>query len=152
MGKKNKKINKEEYKTICGVLSNGLTTDIIDLTTEECAELIHANTKLLRTQGRGEPTPVTMPEALNNFLEEIADVSLCLDILMLSLLKTDAKKVKRIKFKKAKRLLQRRIEAGEFKPEDDDLLSILDLFDKCDIERSYDKEDDMDTLGLSDLD
>ena len=48
---------------------------------EECAELSKAALKLRRVLSGKNPTPVTENQARENLLEEIADVTLCLDAL-----------------------------------------------------------------------
>lgn len=48
---------------------------------EECAELSQAALKLRRVYDGKNPTPVKMAEAYHNLLEEIADVTLCLEVL-----------------------------------------------------------------------
>ena len=51
---------------------------------EECAELGKAALKLRRVYSGQNPTPVKRPEAFNNLVEEIADVTLCLEVLGLN--------------------------------------------------------------------
>ena len=51
---------------------------------EECAELGKAALKLRRVYHGKNPTPVTAKEAHRNLMEEIADVSLCLEVLGLN--------------------------------------------------------------------
>lgn len=53
---------------------------------EECNELAHAALKLRRTIINENPTPVSEEEAKENFMEEIADVSLCLKALGMDLI------------------------------------------------------------------
>ena len=48
---------------------------------EEAIELAHAALKLRRVIGCKNPTPVKYDEALENFLEEVADVDLVLAVL-----------------------------------------------------------------------
>ena len=48
---------------------------------EECAELSKAALKLRRVYSGENPTPVKRSEAYNNLVEEIADVTLCLEVL-----------------------------------------------------------------------
>lgn len=48
---------------------------------EECAELVKAALKLRRVYDGKNPTPVKQHEAYKNLVEEIADVSLCLEVL-----------------------------------------------------------------------
>lgn len=46
-------------------------------TIEECAELIQALTKYNRAMDAGYDTPVTLSEARDRIIEEIADVQVC---------------------------------------------------------------------------
>lgn len=48
---------------------------------EEAAELGHAALKLRRALDGKNPTPVSIPDAEDNLLEEVADVLLCLRML-----------------------------------------------------------------------
>ena len=48
---------------------------------EECAELGHAALKLRRTMMTGNPTPVSYVTALDMLKEELADLSLVLNVL-----------------------------------------------------------------------
>ncbi len=48
---------------------------------EECAELGHAALKLRRTMMTGNPTPVSFATALDMLKEELADLSLVLNVL-----------------------------------------------------------------------
>ena len=48
---------------------------------EECTELGKAALKLRRVLDGRNPTPVTRTEAFHNLVEEIADVTLCLEVL-----------------------------------------------------------------------
>lgn len=51
---------------------------------EECAELGKAALKLRRAYSGVNPTPVTRAEAFSNLVEEVADVTLCLEVLYLN--------------------------------------------------------------------
>lgn len=51
---------------------------------EECAELGKAALKLRRVYDGKNPTPATRSEVYENFLEEIADVYLCVEVLNLN--------------------------------------------------------------------
>ena len=51
---------------------------------EECAELSKAALKLRRAYSGENPTPVTRPEAFQNLVEEVADVTLCIEVLGLN--------------------------------------------------------------------
>lgn len=48
---------------------------------EEATELAHAALKLRRVIDGSNPTPVTEKEAVDNLLEEVGDVLLCLEVL-----------------------------------------------------------------------
>ena len=48
---------------------------------EECAELSKAALKLRRVYNGDNPTPMTRADAYNNLIEEIADVTLCVEVL-----------------------------------------------------------------------
>lgn len=50
---------------------------------EECAELSHVALKLARIKRAENPTPVSEETAINNLIEEIADVEICISELML---------------------------------------------------------------------
>lgn len=50
-----------------------------DQLVEECAELIQAVNKYRRARGIGQPTAVSKEAALNNLIEEIADVESMLE-------------------------------------------------------------------------
>ena len=49
---------------------------------EECCELGQACLKLIRSFGNGNPTPVSLKDALVNFKEESHDVMLCTLLIM----------------------------------------------------------------------
>lgn len=51
-------------------------------TVEECGELIKAICKYNRTLGMGQKTETTFDDALKNLIEEVADVSICLEQLI----------------------------------------------------------------------
>lgn len=59
--------------------------DVYSITEEESAELIKACSKYLRANGIGMPTPKSVEETTTDLIEEMADVTLCLDILYYSL-------------------------------------------------------------------
>lgn len=48
-------------------------------TIEECGELIKAICKYNRVLGHGQKTETTYKEALTNLIDEIADVSICIE-------------------------------------------------------------------------
>lgn len=78
---------------------------------EECNELAKAALKLRRTYSNLNPTPIKRREALNNLLEEVADVKLCLMVAgyedVTTLIRTN-----RIMSEKAQRWAGRIQEAG----------------------------------------
>lgn len=49
---------------------------------EECTELAHACLKMSRKMRDENPTPKTVQEISQNFVEEVADVSLCIKLLL----------------------------------------------------------------------
>ena len=51
---------------------------------EECSELSKAALKLRRVYNGENPTPVRRLEAYDNVIEEIADVTLCIEVLGLN--------------------------------------------------------------------
>lgn len=62
------------------VVSNGNGIDnCVEILMEECAELIQACSKYLRTKGRGTPTDMSYKEVYESLVEEIADVKVCIE-------------------------------------------------------------------------
>lgn len=57
------------------------TDELLCQLAEELAEMQHAAMKYRRAGKGDNPTPVTLEQARENLLEEIADVSLCLKLL-----------------------------------------------------------------------
>ena len=55
--------------------------EVLSQLEEECAELIHAASKLRRAISDKNPTPVTAEIAENMIIEELADVILCAKVL-----------------------------------------------------------------------
>lgn len=55
--------------------------DLLCQLAEECAELSKAALKMARIYCGRNPTPVTRTEAFHNLVEEIADVTLCIEVL-----------------------------------------------------------------------
>lgn len=72
---------------------------------EECAELIQAVNKYRRAQGAGQRTTVTVEMALENLVEEMADVEICLEQIKHLLSCHDS--VEKIKERKINRQLER---------------------------------------------
>ena len=67
-----------DHKMLCMIGAKiGLAEALAQLS-EESAELAEAALKLRRAMGTKNPTPVTVEEARDNLLEEIADVSNCI--------------------------------------------------------------------------
>ena len=72
-------------------------------TQEECAELIKAIGKYNRTNGIGQKTETTKEEAFTNLLEELADVSICIEQLIYLLdIETEIEELKDKAFRKVK--------------------------------------------------
>ena len=66
------------------------TEELLAQLAEECSELAQAALKLRRVEDGTNPTPVPKEDALKNILEEIADVSLCINLLGFNTDKTEA--------------------------------------------------------------
>lgn len=62
------------------VQHNGLYGQL-DMTMEECAELIQACNRYKRAMGKGQATMTTPDEAMENLITEIAHVQNCIDSL-----------------------------------------------------------------------
>ena len=77
---------------------------------EESAELAQAALKYRRVLDGGNPTPVTMTKAIENLIEEIADVDLCVSLLNTS--HYDAE-IAEIKNRKIERWIDRLKEAAQ---------------------------------------
>ena len=58
--------------------------ELLVLLAEECAELGKAALKLRRAYNGENPTPMTRADAYTNLVEEIADVTLCIEVLGLN--------------------------------------------------------------------
>lgn len=56
---------------------------------EECGELIQAVNKFRRSQGNGQPTPMTIKEAFHLLVEEMVDVSIMIEQIEYLLCVTD---------------------------------------------------------------
>lgn len=54
---------------------------VLEGTAEECSELTKACLKLARKLRGENPTPVSMEELVDNLMEEMADVKVCLKVL-----------------------------------------------------------------------
>lgn len=59
---------------------------LLDQLTEECCELGKAAIKVVRAMGEGTPTPVSLGEARENLVEEIADVMVMFTLLKVGFL------------------------------------------------------------------
>ena len=88
----NKK-NKEKIKTISEVIG---IEEILCSLSEEATELAQSALKLRRACTQNNPTPLSVKECLNNLIEEIADVEVCIDTLLLSEFIKDSDKYKDI--------------------------------------------------------
>lgn len=85
-------------------------TEILAQMAEEASELSQAALKLRRAMDGVNPTPKTVPECWENFIEEYADVFLCINALLESLgvsLDDFTDKAADIVFKKEARWLTR---------------------------------------------
>lgn len=58
------------------------TEELLAQLAEECAELSQAALKLIRARTGGNPTPKTISECEESLAEEIADVSICVRLVM----------------------------------------------------------------------
>lgn len=54
---------------------------LLEQTAEECTELAQACLKLARKMRGNNPTPKDFPELIENLEEEVADVSICVELL-----------------------------------------------------------------------
>jgi len=54
-------------------------TATLELLAEECVELAHAALKLARKYRKENPTPVSEVQCKSDIMEEMADVSLCME-------------------------------------------------------------------------
>ena len=81
---------------------------------EECNEMAHASLKYRRALNGDNPTPVTLEQARENLLEEIADVSLCLKALGMDHIDREfCLRITRITNEKARRWAGRLHESAE---------------------------------------
>lgn len=78
---------------------------------EEATELSYAASKCRRAISRVNPTPVTKEEALENLVEEIADVFQCIDVVGVLQYSAQYNRVKEIQSEKYDRWISR-IEKG----------------------------------------
>lgn len=74
---------------------------------EESGELTHALSKLIRKERGNSPTPATRDECLQHLAEEIADVSVVLEVLLEHYAEIDPEEVERIRQAKKARWRQR---------------------------------------------
>lgn len=78
----------------------GLDTMLLQ-TIEECGELIQSISKYNRTRGIGQKTETSQAMAINSLVEELADVSICVEQLgYLLKIENDVEKMKNIKYLK----------------------------------------------------
>ena len=87
---------------------------LLEQLAEECSELAQAALKLARWKRGENPTPKRWYEMLADLNEEIADVSLCVDMLE-SEISIDKGRIERITERKMKRWAHRIREAREEK-------------------------------------
>jgi NTP pyrophosphatase (non-canonical NTP hydrolase) len=78
MQKNNIHLDPEKLQYIVDCLS---TEELLAQLAEEASELAHAALKLRRVEDGINPTPVLKEDAIKNILEEIADVSLVINLL-----------------------------------------------------------------------
>jgi NTP pyrophosphatase (non-canonical NTP hydrolase) len=78
MQKNNIQPDPEKLQYIVDCLS---TEELLAQLAEEASELAHAALKLRRVEDGTNPTPVPKEDAIKNILEEIADVSLVINLL-----------------------------------------------------------------------
>lgn len=69
------------YETINEIRKTVSKDDLLCQLAEECSELAQAALKLRRAITKTNPTPVTYNQALEDLMEEAADVLLCLRVL-----------------------------------------------------------------------
>lgn len=70
-------------------------------TMEECSELIHAISKCNRAKGIGEKTNMQISKAYKKLIEEVADVSICLEqLIYLNDIEKEVKVARRKAFEK----------------------------------------------------
>lgn len=80
-------------------------------TIEECGELIKAICKYNRTIGRGQKTEITFEQTYDNLIEEVADLSICLEqLIYLHDIENDVAKARE---KALKKVAERYEEASE---------------------------------------
>nr|DAF86371.1 MAG TPA: pyrophosphatase [Siphoviridae sp. ctmxA102] len=65
-----------DFKVICSMGEPALLEQLA----EECSELAHAALKLARLERGENPTPKTEEECVENLLEELGDVNLCMSV------------------------------------------------------------------------
>lgn len=65
-----------DFKVICSMGEPALLEQLA----EECSELAHAALKLARLERGETPTPKTEEECVENLLEELGDVNLCMSV------------------------------------------------------------------------
>jgi len=74
---------------------------------EEACELAQAALKLRRAMGTGNPTPISVEDAVANLEEEIADVQLCTAVLVYADTRINADNIERVMNEKTARWLER---------------------------------------------
>lgn len=67
----------DDFEVICSLGEPALLEQLA----EECSELAHAALKLARLERGENPTPKTEEECVENLLEELGDVNLCMSVI-----------------------------------------------------------------------
>ena len=78
--------------------------DAVGQIAEEATELAHAALKLERAVRGTNPTPVTVPEAINKVIEEIADVLNAMEVLQFY---PDMDSIVKVRYEKMDRWIER---------------------------------------------
>jgi len=82
-------------------------TECLAQLAEEACELSQAALKLRRAMGTGNPTPISVEDAIANLEEEIADVQLCTAVLVYADTRINADNIERVMNEKTTRWLER---------------------------------------------
>jgi len=82
-------------------------TECLAQLAEEACELSQAALKLRRAMGTGNPTPISIEDAVANLEEEIADVQLCTAVLVYADGRINADNIERVMNEKTARWLER---------------------------------------------
>jgi len=82
-------------------------TECLAQLAEEACELAQAALKLRRAMGTGNPTPVSVEDAVENLTEEIADVQLCGAVIVYADGRVKPDNIEKVMKEKAARWLER---------------------------------------------